>query len=145
MDDREEREREERIRQRAYRLWEAEGQPEGRADVHWDQATELVAIEDNHRLTLEPVVPATGFGPTGEPIEPLEAIENTGEFPTMTDQGEQTFPPTDHPLTLPEPHAWGDRREAEAQTPPSKRAGTAANGGRSGPPRKAKDAAQGAP
>jgi len=90
MNDREERERQERIRRRAYQLWEQEGCPEGRADVHWDQATELIAIEDNQRLTMEPVV-APG-GPTGEPIEPLEAVENAGEFPTMTDQGEQTYP-----------------------------------------------------
>jgi hypothetical protein len=142
MDDREERDREERIRLRAYRMWEAEGCPEGRADVHWDQATELVAIEDNHRLTLEPVEPPTGLGPTGEPIEPLEAVENTGEFPTMTDQGEQSFPQGDHPLTLPEPHASQDSSEAEAQTKASKRTGNA-NGG-ANRARKPSDSAQAA-
>jgi hypothetical protein len=30
--------REERIRQRAHELWEAEGRPNGRAQQHWDQA-----------------------------------------------------------------------------------------------------------
>jgi hypothetical protein len=132
MNDREEREREERIRTRAYRLWEADGRPEGRADVHWDQATELVAIEDNHRLTREPILPPAGFGPTGEPIEPLEAVENTGEFPTMTDQGEQTFPSGDHELTLPEPHAAGaGGGQAQSGRPPSKRTRRAATGGAS--------------
>lgn len=29
---------EHRIRERAYELWEAEGQPEGREDQHWRQA-----------------------------------------------------------------------------------------------------------
>jgi hypothetical protein len=92
MNDREEEERRGRIRRRAYQLWEQEGRPEGRADVHWDQATELVAIEENHRLATEPIPSAAELGPSGEPIEPIEAVENAGEFPTMTDQGEQTFP-----------------------------------------------------
>jgi len=30
--------REERIRQRAYQLWEADGSPEGRADDYWHKA-----------------------------------------------------------------------------------------------------------
>ena len=34
---------EQRIRARAYRIWEEEGRPEGRAEVHWDMAPELIA------------------------------------------------------------------------------------------------------
>lgn len=34
---------EERIRDRAYRLWEAEGRPEGRAEAHWALASRLEA------------------------------------------------------------------------------------------------------
>jgi hypothetical protein len=30
--------REDIIRQRAYRIWEEEGRPEGRDRLHWDQA-----------------------------------------------------------------------------------------------------------
>lgn len=30
--------REERIRQRAHAIWEAEGRPEGRHEAHWQQA-----------------------------------------------------------------------------------------------------------
>lgn len=96
MDDREERAREARISQRAYRMWEEEGRPEGRAEAHWDQAAELVAIEENHQFALQPVQETTKLGPTGEPIEPIEALENTGEFPTMTDQGEQNIPSREH-------------------------------------------------
>jgi hypothetical protein len=33
----------ERIRQRAYQLWEQEGRPEGRAESHWQQAEAEVA------------------------------------------------------------------------------------------------------
>ena len=32
------------------RLWEEEGRPEGRDEVHWEMARELVAIEDDQRL-----------------------------------------------------------------------------------------------
>jgi hypothetical protein len=53
-------------------------------------ASELIAIEDNHALALKPVKPE--LGPIGEPIEPIEALENTGEFPTLTDQVEASNP-----------------------------------------------------
>jgi len=79
-----------RIRDRAYRLWVEEGCPEGREQAHWDMATELVAIEDNQRSTEVPV--DQNLGPLGEPIEPIEAVKNSGEFPTLTDQGEQQYP-----------------------------------------------------
>jgi hypothetical protein len=71
-----------------------EGCPEGRANVHWDKACELVAIEDNYQTTLKPVSSAQApLGPTGEPVEPIQAIENVGEFPTLTDQGEENAYP----------------------------------------------------
>jgi hypothetical protein len=83
---------EKRIRERAYKLWNEEGCPEGRADVHWDKARELIAIEDNIDLTLKPVRP-DDIGPYGEPIEPLEPAENVGEAPTTVDQGEEVTLP----------------------------------------------------
>ena len=36
---------EERVRERAYLLWEREGRPEGRAEEHWRRAAELEAAE----------------------------------------------------------------------------------------------------
>lgn len=98
--DGDERERERRIRERAYRLWQEEGCPEGRSDLHWDMASELVAIEDNQKLATEPVRSSSVRGPTGEPIEPIEAVENAGEFPTMTDQGEEQTSPKRRSETL---------------------------------------------
>jgi len=80
---------EERVRQRAYRLWVEEGCPEGRSDAHWDKARELAAIEDNRKLATKPV---RGEG-SGDPVEPIEAIENAGEFPTLTDHGEEQAAP----------------------------------------------------
>lgn len=94
MKQEEERARQERIRQRAYQLWEAEGRPEGRQDVHWDQASELVAIEENGRLATRSLADSVrNLGPEGEPVEPLEAVKNLGDFPTLRDQGEEeVFP-----------------------------------------------------
>ena len=82
---------EDRVRQRAYRLWVEEGCPEGRSDIHWEKARELVAIEDNQRTATKPVS-SRNKGPTGEPVEPVESVRNAGEFPTLTDQGEQEAP-----------------------------------------------------
>jgi hypothetical protein len=82
----------ERVRQRAHRLWVEEGCPEGRSDIHWQKARELVAIEDNQKATLKPVPDPEQ--PGGEPVEPLAAVENAGEFPTLTDQGEERAVPT---------------------------------------------------
>ena len=81
---------EQRIRERAYRIWLEEGCPEGREKDHWDMATELVAIEDGQQATLKPI--QQNLGPMGEPIEPLEAVQNAGEFPTLTDQSESENP-----------------------------------------------------
>jgi hypothetical protein len=82
-----------RIRRRAHQLWVDEGRPHGRDKVHWDMATELVAIEDNHRLATRPVAREVA----GEPVEESEVAANSGEFPTVTDQSEQTYPPQRKP------------------------------------------------
>ena len=73
-----------RIRDRAYQIWLDEGQPEGRETEHWDLATLAIAQQDAQSSMLKPVEPP---GP-----EPIEAVENQGEFPTLTDQGEQINP-----------------------------------------------------
>ena len=78
---------EDRIRRKAHELWEAEGHPHGRDQDHWDQAREIIAIEDSQASTLLPR--DTG---AQEPIEPRQAVENYGDVPNLTDQGE-------HPLT----------------------------------------------
>ena len=36
---------EQRIRERAYRLWEVEGRPAGREDEYWNRAQELIQDE----------------------------------------------------------------------------------------------------
>jgi hypothetical protein len=37
---------EQRVRERAYEIWEQTGRPEGKADEHWSQAEAEVAAEE---------------------------------------------------------------------------------------------------
>jgi hypothetical protein len=81
--------REERIRRKAYHLWEEQGRPAGQAEANWELASELVAIEDSQMSATIPV--QQSIAQIDAP-EPLIALENEGEFPTLTDQGEQQIP-----------------------------------------------------
>jgi hypothetical protein len=85
----------ERVRQRAYQIWLDEGQPEGRESIHWDMASELVAIEENQKKTTKRVRRQSAdkeiAADRAEPIRPALAM---GEVPSMTDAGEQTYPPS---------------------------------------------------
>lgn len=76
-----------KIRQKAYQIWQEEGCPEGRSEVHWDMARELVAQQENYLSTTKPVSEAEG-GAEDSTI----ALDNQGEFPTLTDQGEMEAP-----------------------------------------------------
>jgi hypothetical protein len=86
---------EHRVRERAYRIWLDEGRPEGRAELHWEMASELVAIEENSHLALQPNPLRRGEEALvrEEPVEPVELMDNLGEFPTLTDQGEEQSVP----------------------------------------------------
>lgn len=39
-------EQEDRIKQRAYEIWEREGRPDGRGDAHWSMAVQEIRAED---------------------------------------------------------------------------------------------------
>jgi hypothetical protein len=82
-------EREERIRQRAYHLWEVDGRPEGRGDEFWERAEELIGIEESAGAGQLPN-PMTQNEPIpGITVEKAEIQENYGEFPDrFADQGE---------------------------------------------------------
>jgi hypothetical protein len=84
----------ERVRQRAYKIWLEEGRPDGRADVHWEMAREMMAIEDNLAPTLIPAPAEGADAPNGEPVEQAGVAGNTGGVPTMVDQGEQAYQPS---------------------------------------------------
>jgi hypothetical protein len=109
---------ENRVRERAYRIWQEAGCPNGRADEHWHQARELVAIEDSQKRTTKPIIDPRSAGPFGEPIEPIEALENAGEFPTLTDHGEQSIPRREaDPISQTGNHPKTSRSATRARTP----------------------------
>ena len=55
-------ERERRIRERAYAIWQSEGCPEGRQEEHWRQASEAIDREASERRESD-----TGrFDPTSD-------------------------------------------------------------------------------
>jgi hypothetical protein len=90
-----------KIAARARLLWEEAGRPSTGPDAYAGRARELIAIEEHQSDTLKPTgaeprdnvedVPIASpriLGPEGVPVEPLLAVENQGEFPTLTDEGE---------------------------------------------------------
>jgi hypothetical protein len=94
MDDVEQR-RQDKIREVAHRIWREEGCPDGRADAHWQMARDLVAVEEGYEhgmLKPNPASQPESLGPEGEPVEEAKLQDNLGEFPTLTDQGEQRPP-----------------------------------------------------
>lgn len=72
------------VRQRAVELWQQAGSPPSGPTAYEELAEELIAIEEAEGGPTLPVDPSY----PEEDIEPLEAVENQGEFPTLTDQGE---------------------------------------------------------
>ena len=86
----------ERIRTRAYHLWEADGRSHGRDGEFWERARELIAIEDNPTAGQLPnPMQASPLPGPRQPVEPIEAVENQGEFPgRFTDQGERPQAPS---------------------------------------------------
>jgi len=79
-----------RIITRADELWQAAGRPDGARDSFTEEARELIAIEENPDSgTLDPEDAAAPI------VEEASLMRNLGEFPTLTDQGEEmTYPDT---------------------------------------------------
>lgn len=90
--------RELRIRQRALDLWREAGQPAAGPEAFEEEAAARIGIEAAPAAGTVPLDASHDPGP-----EPIEAAENQGEFPTLTDQGE------DNPLPLRRP----DRRSSD--------------------------------
>jgi hypothetical protein len=63
-----------RIRERAYLIWLDEGRPEGRDNIHWQMAAELVAKQNDQRTTLRL---DRYLGPTGTPTKHATASDET--------------------------------------------------------------------
>ena len=87
---------EQKIRERAYHLWEADGRPHGGEQEYWERARELVGMESNPGAGQlpNPMTQPDRTGPQGEPIEEAELQDNLGEFPDrFADQGETRVTP----------------------------------------------------
>ena len=63
---------EDRIRERAYRLWLEEGQPQGRSTEHWEKARALLAAE------TDPEAGKAGVG-EGESLKEMNLLETRGQ------------------------------------------------------------------
>ncbi len=86
--------REQRIRERAYHLWEADGKPHGQDTEFWERARELVAMEESAGAAQlsNPQSHPGSVAETG--IEEAEIQQNLGEFPDrFADQGEVQVTP----------------------------------------------------
>jgi hypothetical protein len=88
---RSEQDRESRIREKAFQLWEENGRPHGRDKELWEQAEDLIGMEDNPQAGLLPNPLNTS---AGNSIEEAEIQENYGEVPgRLTDQGDRPQTP----------------------------------------------------
>jgi hypothetical protein len=87
--------REQRVRERAYHLWEADGKPHGRDVEYWERARTLIGMEDSAGSGLLPNPASTPESPRETGIEEAEIQQNLGEFPgRLVDQGEVKATPT---------------------------------------------------
>jgi hypothetical protein len=81
--------REQRIRERAYHLWDRDGRPEGRELEYWEQARTLIGMSENPQAGQMSVV-----SKSDRPIEEAALQDNLGEFPGLqADQGEHLATP----------------------------------------------------
>jgi hypothetical protein len=81
--------REQRVRERAYHLWEADGKPHGRDVEYWERARELIGMEESAGSGLLPNPQTVPDSPRETGIEEAEIQANLGEFPDrLADQGE---------------------------------------------------------
>ena len=80
-----------RIRVRARRMWREAGSPKGGEGEYLERARELQAFIEHPGAALlpNPMVAHPQPGATEEPVEEAELLENLGEFPGRTDQGDR--------------------------------------------------------
>ncbi len=88
--------REERIREKAYALWEADGRPPGNDLEYWERARELIGMQESAGAGQLPVPDEDDPSIiAGQPIEEASIQENLGEFPDrLSDQGEHPQTPS---------------------------------------------------
>ena len=81
--------RETRIREEAYRLWDADGRPHGRDAEFWERARELIGMRDGAGAGLLPNPQTQNEPIPGVTVDEASLQDNLGEFPDrMADQGD---------------------------------------------------------
>jgi hypothetical protein len=79
--------RHDRIRQRAYLLWEADGRPHGRDQEYWQRAEALISVEDSTAAGRLPNPQTKPDAAPGAKVETAETQDSQGESPDRsTDQ-----------------------------------------------------------
>ena len=80
---------------RALRMWREAGSPKGRKPEYLERARELQAFVDHPDAGLlpNPMLMQPQPAATEEPVEEAELLENLGEFPGRTDQGDRMTAP----------------------------------------------------
>src|ERR1700710_834902 len=73
--------REQKVRERAYHLWEVDGKPHGRDVEYWERARELVGMEESAGSKLAPHPQALADGFPESRVEEAVKRENPGEPP----------------------------------------------------------------
>ncbi len=87
--------RDQRIRERAYHLWQAEGEPHGREAEYWERARELVGMEESRGAGQISPEADEAHRVDGQIVDEADLEENLGEFPgRQTDQGDRLQAPT---------------------------------------------------
>ena len=87
-------ETEERIRMRAYFLWQQEGEPGGQEAAYWERARELEALHMSVGLEPNPMIAHPEGPPADDVVDEAALQENLGEFPDRSsDQGEVQVTP----------------------------------------------------
>ncbi|MPV60212.1 hypothetical protein CFB46_30080 [Burkholderia sp. HI2761] len=77
--------RETRVRERAYRLWQADGAPDGKADEYWQRAEQQLDAEGSSadgragQATDSPADQSAKRRIPGEPLQDVDAVP-TGEI-----------------------------------------------------------------
>ena len=87
--------RQQRVSERAYHLWQSEGELQGHDGEYWERAEELIGMEDSAGSGQLPnPMSVPGNDPSRPPmVEEAFIQENLGEFPGQTDQGEHLHTP----------------------------------------------------
>ena len=80
------------IRMRASRMWQEAGSPKGREAEYLERARELQAIVEHPGAGLLPN-PMLAHPKPIEVAEEAELLENLGEFPGRSDQGDRLTAP----------------------------------------------------